>query len=223
LLLKKLPFLLGIGIIENQLHETAYLEVLDPDKLFALEPKLLKKAKRLIAKIPFQSAEFLIVDKIGKNIAGPGMDPNVIGRIYNLVAREPSRPKFNRIFVRDLTDETHGNACGIGLADFTTQRAVSKINTESTNINSALGGSPEKARIPIVFKTDREGIISGLHSAGVFDFSNARIVWIKNTLKLRHLVVSEAMLGEVADNPKLNVIKGPFEFEFDENGNLPFL
>jgi Lactate racemase N-terminal domain len=222
LLLNKLPFLLAIGIIENQFHETAYLEVVDPDQLIKLEPKLLTKAKRLIGKIPFQCADFLIVDQIGKNIAGPGMDPNVIGRIYNLVAREPSRPKFNRIFVRDLTAETHGNACGIGLADFTTKRAVSKTNIEMTSINAALGGSPEKARIPIAFNTDREGIIGGMHSAGVFDFSDARVVWIKNTLALKHLVVSEAMLDEVTANPRLEVVKGPFQFEFDDNGNLPF-
>lgn len=222
LLLNQLPILMGIGIVENQYHETADLEIIAPEHLMESEQRLLKKAKRLIAKIPFRRADFLIVDKIGKNIAGPGMDPNVIGRIYNLVAREPSSPKFNRIFVRDLTDETHGNACGIGLADFTTQRAVSKINMESTNINSTLGGSPEKARIPIPFKTDKEGIIGGMHSAGVFDFADARIVWIKNTLELKHIVVSEAMLDEVIGNPKLDVVKGPFQFEFDENGDLPF-
>jgi hypothetical protein len=222
IILQKLPVLLGIGVVENQYHETALLEVIEPTNFISEEKRLLKKAKKIMGTIPFEDVDCLIVDEIGKNIAGPGMDTNVIGRIMNLVTPEPPKQKFKRIFVRDLTEETHGNACGIGLADFTTERLVSKIDREVTNINSALGGTPEKAKIPIAYINDRDGIIAGLHAAGVFRFKEARLVWVKNTLGLRYLKVSEALLPEVSANERLRVVEGPMGFPFDLDGNLPF-
>ena len=218
----RLPVLAGVGIVENYVHQTAYLELIEPAAFWEEEKQLLKKAKRLVAKIPFNNVDLLIVDEIGKDIAGPGMDTRVIGRVMNIMTREPSQKKFKRIFVRDLTDQSHGNACGIGLADFTTDRLVAKINKEVIKINTVLSCTPEKARIPIPYPSDREGVIAGLYSAGVFQFQDARIVWVKNTLELRQFIISQSLLEEVKANHKLKTVKGPFAFSFDTLGNLPF-
>jgi hypothetical protein len=140
----------------------------------------------------------------------------------NLVTPEPPKQKFKRIFVRDLTEESNGNACGIGLADFTTERLISKIDREVTKINSVLGGSPEKGKIPIAFRNDKDAIIAGLNSSGVYHFKKARLVWIKNTLELKYLKVSEAMIEEVKVAEKLRIVNGPASLPFDKDGNLPF-
>jgi hypothetical protein len=222
IILQKLPILMGIGIIENQYCETAHLEVIKPGSLISEEKRLLKKAKKIVAQIPIEDVDLLIVDEMGKEISGSGMDTKVIGRIMNLVTPEPPKQRLKRIFVRDLTEESEGNACGIGLSDFTTERLVSKINKEVTKINSVLGGCPEKGRIPIAFDNDRDAITAGLINSGVHDFKKARLVWIKNTLELRYFKVSRALSQEVKANEKLRMVEGPSAFHFDGDGNLPF-
>jgi hypothetical protein len=213
---------MGIGIVENQYGETAYLEVVKPECIFSEERKLLRKAKRILGKIPFEDIDLLVVDEMGKEISGSGMDTKVVGRIMNLMTEEPKKRKVKRIFVRDLTEASNGNACGIGLADYTTERLVSKIDKEVTKINSVLGGCPEKGRTPIAFKNDRDAIIAGLNNAGVYRFKDARLVWIKNTLQLKYLRVSEAMIKESRVARELMIVDGPGAFSFDKDGNLPF-
>ena len=222
MILEKLPILMGIGIVENQYGETAYLEVVKPECIFSEERKLLRKAKRILGKIPFEDIDLLVVDEMGKEISGSGMDTKVIGRIMNLMTEEPKKRKVKRIFVRDLTEASHGNACGIGLADYTTERLVSKIDKEVTKTNSVLGGCPEKGRTPIAFKNDRDAIIAGLNNAGVYRFKDARLVWIKNTLQLKYLRVSEAMIEESRVARELMIVDGRGPFSFDRDGNLPF-
>lgn len=124
--------------------------------------------------------------------------------------------------MRDLTEGSQGNAVGIGLADYTTERLISKIDKEVTRINSILGSCPEKGRIPIAFRNDRETILAGLSNAGVYRLKEGRIVWIKNTLALRYLRVSEPLIEEVRVNKKLKIGEGPFLFPFDNQKNLPF-
>jgi uncharacterized protein (DUF362 family) len=220
IVLKKLPILMGIGIVENQFGNTACLEVISPSDIINKEKKLLKKAKNISPKIPLETIDCLIVDKMGKEISGTGMDTKVINRIMHVLTPEPPKKKFKRIFVRDLTDGSHGNACGIGLADFTTEKLVAKIDKEVTKINCTLGGSPEKAKIPIAFKTDKEAIEACFNTCGVYFYENARVVWIKNTLKLEFFIVSEALIKEVNSNPKLEVVNGPFAMNFNREKNL---
>jgi len=222
ILLKKLPILMGIGIVENYYHETAYLEVIEPDQFISEEKRLLNEAKRIIGRVPFEKVDLLIVDEMGKNISGTGMDTNVIGRIMHIATPEPMTRQFKRVFVRDLTKESYGNAVGIGLADFTTERLISKIDREVTRINCITGTTPEKGRVPIIYENDKDAIIDGLHNAGVFHFKEARLIWVKNTLQIRYLKVSEALLPEVRDNGELKIVEGPFVFPFDEEGNLLF-
>jgi len=221
-ILKKLPILMGIGIVENQYYETAYFEVIEPNRFISDEKRLLRKAKRILGKIPFEKIDLLIVDEMGKQISGSGMDTKVIGRIMNLITPEPPKRKIKRIFVRDLTKESNGNACGIGLADYTTERLVSKVDKEVTKINSVMGSCPEKGRIPIAFNKDKDAIIASLNNAGVYRFKEARLVWIKNTLHLKYLKISEALAEETKTDGRLVIVEGPIPFSFDENGNLPF-
>src|SRR5205823_2668169 len=159
LLLRAAPVLGGVAILENQFHETARLVVLPREEMEAAEDSLLADARALMPLLPFEEIDLLIVDRLGKNISGAGMDPNVIGRgvqgYSSALAREGrSAPFIRRIFVRDLTQETHGNAIGIGLADVTTTRLVRAMDARATSINALTALTPQCAKVPIHFDTD---------------------------------------------------------------------
>jgi hypothetical protein len=220
IILQKLPILLGIGIIENQYDETAFVELVKPEEFVEKEKTLLKKARNLMPGLPFDRMDLLIVDELGKNISGAGMDTNVIGRLSFVGSPKPDRPKITRIFVRDLSEATHGNASGIGMADYTTRRCVEKIDPVSTNVNCITSMAPEDARIPIAFDADREAVDASYHTAGVLDPSMFRVLWIKNTLETEYLFASQAFLEEARINPNLEILGDPIDFPFDRNGNL---
>jgi hypothetical protein len=220
IILQKLPILLGIGIVENQYDETAFVELVKPEEFVVKEKTLLKKARDLMPELPFDRMDLLIVDEMGKNISGSGMDTNVIGRLSFIGSPKPDTPKITRIFVRDLSDATHGNAIGIGMADYTTRRCVEKIDPVSTSINCITSMTPEDARIPIAFETDREAIDASYHTAGVLETPAFRVLWIKNTLQTEYLFASEAFLEEARVDPNLEILSGPMDFPFDETGNL---
>jgi len=220
MVLKTLPIFFGIGIIENPYDETALIELLKPEEMMEKEKALLRKAKKLMPCLPFEQIDILIVDELGKNVSGSGMDTNVIGRISFIGSPKPQKPKITRIFVRDLTEVTHGNACGIGMADYTTKRLVEKIDYPSTYVNCITAMTPEDGRIPVFFERDREALSTAHDNSGVFDPKDLRILWIKNTLELESLYASQPLLKEARSNSKLDVLSRPFDFPFDENGNL---
>ena len=220
IILRKLPIFFGMGIIENPYDETAFIELLRPEEMMEREKVLLKKAKKLMPCLPFDRIDILIVDELGKNISGSGMDTNVIGRSYFIGRAKPTKPRITRIFVRDLTELTHGNACGIGMADYTTKRCVEKIDYPSTYINCLTGMTPENGRVPIFFEKDREALSMAHDNSGVFDPKDLRILWIKNTLELENLYASQPFLKEARSTPKLEILGKPFELPFDESGNL---
>lgn len=220
IILKKLPILFGMGILENPYDETAYLELLKPQEMMEKEKALLKKARKMMPRLPFEQIDVLIVDELGKNVSGAGMDTNVIGRCFSINNQKPKRPRITRIFVRDLTEASHGNACGIGMAEYTTKRLVDKIDHPATFLNAFTGMTPENGRIPIFFETDREALSTAHFNSGVFDPRDLRIVWIKNTLELERLYASEPFLREARSNPKLEILGKPSDFPFDECGNL---
>lgn len=128
IILERLPILFGIGIIENVYDETAFIKAVPPSRFLAEEERLLAEAKRLMARLPFDKIDVLVVDEMGKNISGTGMDTNVIGRIMFIGEKEPEGPKITRIVVLDLREVSHGNAVGIGLADYTNQSLVKKMD-----------------------------------------------------------------------------------------------
>lgn len=220
IILKALPFFFGVGIIENQYDQTASLHLLEPQNFWEGEKPLLKKAKEIMPRLPFKQMDILVVDEIGKNISGAGMDPNVTGRLYFIGSPPLKEPKITRIFVRDLTPETEGNAIGIGFAEYTTTRLVKKIDPVPTAINSITGMGPECGRIPIAFDQDREALQAAFDNSGVLDAKDLRLVWIKNTLEMEYLWASEPMLNEAKANPILEVISGLQDIPFDAAGNM---
>lgn len=217
---KALPLLFGVGIIENQYDQTASLHLLNAANLWEEEKALLPKAKAIIGRLPFKQMDVLVVDEMGKNISGPGMDPNVTGRRYVRGSPPLTEPEVMRIFVRDLTPQAKGNATGIGLADFTTKRLVQKIDMVPTMINCITGGAPEYARIPLSYEQDREALQTAYDTSGVLDPMQLRLAWIKNTLELETLWASAPMLAEVQADPRLEVVSELREMPFDAQGNL---
>lgn len=173
-----------------------------------------------MARLPFDKIDILIVDEMGKNISGTGMDTNVIGRIMFIGEREPERPKITRIVVLDLTRETHGNAIGIGLADYATRRLVSKIDHVATAINCIAGMTPEKGRAPLALGTDRDAVEAALNTIGAVEPEKARVVHIKNTLEIGELEISESLLDEAGDRKNLHIMGEIGDLSFDEEGNI---
>lgn len=224
--LRSTPILCGVAIVENQYHETSRISVVTPEDFIRKEEELFIEAKALMPQIPFEQIDLLIVDRIGKNISGAGMDPNIIGRGvhgYSSFLGEKSQPPITigRIFVRDLTHETNGNAIGIGLADLTTSRLVAAMDKRSTYVNSLTAQTPNGAKIPIHFDTDREVISQALESLGHADAGRIKIVRIADTLSLEELEVSETYENEVISNENLVRQRSAEEMKFDQAGNLP--
>jgi hypothetical protein len=218
-ILEKLPILFGVALVENVYDETAIIKAIPPSQFLSEEKRLLVKAKELMARLPFDQVDVLIIDEMGKNISGTGMDTNVIGRIMFIGEKEPDHPKITRIAVLDLTDESHGSVVGIGLADYTTKRLVNKIDHSATAINCIAANTPEKARIPITLKTDKDTVDAALNTIGAVDPEKARVVHIKNTLEISGLDISEALLKEVKEKENLRLEKelGPISFDSQEN------
>jgi Lactate racemase N-terminal domain len=211
----------GLAVIENGYDQTAIIQAVMAPDFEVTELKLQALSKKLAARLPFDFIHLLIVEEMGKNISGAGMDTKVIGRIMNIIEPPPQHPRILRIYVRDLHDDSYGNATGVGLADFVSRRLVNKIDPTATYINCLTGLSPESARIPITFDTDREAVEAALGTIGVVKPEEARIVRIKNTLLLEELDVSEACLPEVRQRENLEVLWGPKGLVFDGSGGLP--
>lgn len=218
--LGRLPVLCGVALVENARHETAAVRAIPPEALEAEEKALLQQARALAARIPFEFLHLLVVDEIGKDIAGTGMDPKVIGRMYLYPQEEPKSPRYMRILARDLTARTHGNAVGMGFADFATRRLADKVDFKVTYTNSITGSSPARSRMPIILDTDREALEVALSTIGLTPPEQARVVRIRNTLALETFLASEALLTEVRANPALEVLGGPWTFTFDGTGAL---
>jgi hypothetical protein len=210
----------GVGVVENGYDETARIEVFNADDLEAGERRLLKDAREWMARLPFSPIDVLVVEQMGKNISGAGMDTNVIGRPSNPHEPFPAEPKILWIVVLDLTDESYGNATGIGNADFTTRRLVEKIDMKPTLINCITACAPNGAKVPATYESDREAIETALSCIGLTPPERARVVRIKNTLVLGEIEVSEALLGEVAKRSDLTPLGEAAPLPFDVTGRL---
>jgi len=218
--LSKLPILFGVGTLENVRHQTAKVEATLPEALEVTETRLLQEAWALFARIPFEFLHLLIVDEMGKEISGTGMDPNVLGRIYFAPNEEPKTPRYIRILVRDLTEKTAGNAVGMGLADFATRRLANKVNFQYTYTNALTGLSPMRSKLPIIFETDQDAIEGALKTIGLTEPPDAKVARIKNTLDLEYLYASDALLAEIRERNDLEVLSGPHPLAFSGQGDL---
>src|SRR2546426_718735 len=205
----------GLGIVENGYDETARIEAFTAENLEAGERRLLKDAREWMARLPFSPMDVLIVEEIGKNISGAGMDTNVIGRPSNPHEPFPADPKILWIVALDLTAESYGNAVGIGNADFTTRRLVDKIDMKPTLINAITACAPGGAKVPPTYDVDREAIETALSCIGLTPPERARVIRIKNTLMLGEIEVSEAFLPDLAKRPDLTQLTDPTPLAFD--------
>ena len=207
---------LGVGIVENAYDETAIIEALTPAEILTREPELLAQAKQLMPSFPLCDIDVLIVDQIGKNISGSGMDPNVIGRM-KIPGQPPAEfPKIKIIVITDITEVSHGNACGIGLADVTTRRLADKIDWDATYMNGITSGFYEHFMLPIVAPTDLQAFEWGIR-ASHDPYQPKKIVRITDTLHVSELYVSDAALAEVKG--RVEIISEPKSL-FDKQGSL---
>jgi hypothetical protein len=219
------PVLCGLGIVENHCHDTASLTLLLPEELETREGELFRKSKRFMPALPFDDIDLLIVDRLGKNISGAGMDPNITGRWvhgYSTMLGHATQagPAVRRLFVRDLTPETRSNAIGVGLADFTTTRLVRAMDHQVTYLNSMTSLALNCAKIPIHFDTDREAITRALASLPLTDPSQAKIIRIADTLSLETVELSAAYSDLLSTRRNLEALTAPQEMAFDPAGNL---
>ena len=223
-IIEKAPILMGLALLENARHETAKVVALEPKEFETAELKLLEEAKNLLARLPFPELDVLVVEEIGKNISGVGMDTNVTGRFWMPSESDPKAPRIDKIVVLDLSEETHGNAIGIGLADLTTRRVFDKIDYLSTYVNCLTQGTCATGKIPIWLSTDRDAIDTALRVCGPIDRTAVKMMIIKNTQELEHFWISENLAASVRKDKKLakkvELLGEPREVQFDVLGTL---
>jgi hypothetical protein len=218
--LSKANVLFGIAMVENSLEDLRHLELVAPANFMERDAALLELAKSSIPQLMINEIDVLVVDQIGKNISGAGMDPNVTGRTGTDMKGFDLGPKIGRIMVRDLTPVTEGNATGIGNADVTTQKVLAQMDWTKTYVNIVTAGVLEGGKMPLIANTDQDAIGIAIRGCPGVSSDKARIVRISNTLEMTHIWVSETLIDEVNAHPKLTVDGTPFAVEFDDDGSL---
>lgn len=218
----KCNILAGLAVVENSLEQTAVIKALHPEEFFSQEPLLLAEAERLMPRLPFDDVDLLLVDRIGKEISGTGMDTNVIGRKFNdHAAVADERTRVRRIAVRALSEATKGNALGIGIAEFCLARAVRAADFEITRLNTAASGHASAAEPPPACETDREMLAAAIADLHPPDPPAIKLLWIADTKNLAELECSAAYLSEAQARDDLKIISDLRPLPFDEWGNLP--
>jgi hypothetical protein len=210
----------GIGIIENQLHQTAQIVAVPAAQIEQEEMHLLEEARRLMPRLPFQDVDLLMLDEMGKNLSGTGMDTNVIRREIDGSFLKPAVNAVRRIYVRSLHAHSHGNAAGIGLADFVHDRLLNAMDAKVTWMNVISSLTPVNARVPIHFSSDREALAAAMQTLGYPNGKEAKVLWIKNTLSCQTLLASEAYREEARTRDDLVALGEPEPLAFDAGGDL---
>ena len=215
LLADELPIVGGVAVVEDQRDDTAVVEGVPPENFLDREAELLERAYDLLPTIPFDEVDVLVVDRMGKDISGPGMDTNVIGRLVYGNEPEPERPDVRRIYVRRLTEASHGNATGVGSADFMHADLLADVDLSDTLVNTLTASTPRSARLPPAVETDYAGLLACLSTIGVVPPREARVVRIEDTMRLKRVRVSAPLLEEARERDDLSVIEeaAPLAFE----------
>lgn len=222
LVLERCHIAAGVAIVENAYDETALIEAIGPKEILEREKQLLVLAKKWMPRLPFQKVDILIVDEMGKNISGAGMDSNVIGRkTYASQAADDEFPKVLRIVVRNLTEASHGNAIGIGMAEFCTTRLIEQHDRHATWTNILTSGNLQVVKYPLNYDTDREILDAALPTIGLTEPVDAKILWIKNTLKVGEVECSAAYLPQARKRDDLEILTSLHDLPLDHSGNLP--
>lgn len=219
-ILEKTPFRAGLAVLENAHEQTGRVQVVERDELLEVEPVLLEEARRMMARLPFDQFDLLVIGEIGKNYSGAGIDPNVVGRLLIETQPEPGTPSITRICCLDLSPESHGNGTGVGIADLTTQRLLDGIDPIPFRMNNLTACFLWRSKLPIAFPNDRECIESGIKTCWQPIPERLRLAIIPNTLELSELWVSPALAEDARQHPHLEIVDGPKEAPFDTQGNL---
>jgi hypothetical protein len=220
--LRRCHILCGVAVIENAYDQTARIEAVAPEEFEAREKQLLALAKRLMPRLPFPRADVLLIDRIGKNLSGTGMDPNVVGRKFDdHKAVEGESPRVKRICVRGLSPESHGNAIGLGMAEFCRSQLLGQIDVAATRLNGLVSGHVAAAMTPLDYPTDREMLAAALQTIGLAEPPDARFLWIADTLHLGELECSAAYRTDAEQRSDLEILTGLRDLPFDADGNLP--
>ena len=213
----------GIAILENAHHETARIVGVPAAALFETEERLLVEARGLMGRLPLEEIDVLVCDRLGKNISGAGLDTNIVGRsVYGYTAGQPWKDgmaRILRIAVMDLSDESDGNAVGMGLVDFVPERFTKRVDHEVTRLNALTSCSPTAAKTPVVLADDREAIGAAIRTSPVRP-EGPRVVYVRDTLELEHVLVSEACRPLVEGRAGVEIVSGPAPLRFDDSGRL---
>ncbi len=218
-IVERIPFLFGVGLVENAYDETALIEAVPPETLIERETALQAIAKEKMGRILFPTIDVLVIDRMGKEISGSGFDPNITGR-NNRGVEGFDDPAVTKIVVLDLTEMTHGNASGIGLADVITRKLFEQIDFAATYGNVITSAYLDGALIPIVMNSEQEAIQLAVKTVPRVESTQARIVRIRDTLSLREIEVSEPLLAQAHAHPSMDVVSEPVTWAFNEAGVL---
>lgn len=219
IIINKTPILFGVAIIENSNHQIAKIKVVLAIDLITEETKLLEFANSLLPKVPVDT-DLLIVDEMGKDISGAGMDPNVIERVFINGGKESNKPKIFRVVVLGVTELSNGNVSGLGIADFTTKHLIDKIDFQVFYTNELVSGSTDTGKIPMALATDRDAIAAGLNSCWMISVEKARVMRIKNTMILDKLYISEALRNDIEKLSDTISIGTPRAMRFNKDGYI---
>jgi len=217
-ILKKAPIIAGFGILENGYEQTLRINAARPEDFFKVDSKLLIECKKILPRLPVKNIDLLIVQEMGKNISGTGMDTNVVGGIQD--PGDFEEPIIKKILALDLTEESYGNAVGIGIAHMITEKLYQKIDFKSTYTNAITTTFMERARVPIVFPTEHQAIEAGLHTIWNLPSEYPRIIIIKNTLKLDEMYVSKPIWEEIKDKINITSVDDFGYMRFNKSGEL---
>jgi hypothetical protein len=212
--------LFGLATVENAYDEPARIEAIEPENIREREEELLEEYMSFMPALPVGEIDVLFVDALGKNYSGTGMDTNVIGRFRILGVEEPRCPRAKYIIVSRISEESHGNALGIGLADLTTERMFRAIDRKAMNANVMTSTFVDRAKIPMVLANDREALETAIRCNWGVPEEETRFVRIPNTLHLEYAYLSENLVNEALEKGNVEIIGEATEPEFDENGNF---
>jgi hypothetical protein len=218
IMIDKLPILFGVALVENAYDQTCLIEVIPAADIEAREVILLEEAKSRLPKILFGQIDVLVIDYIGKNISGDGMDPNVTGRYPTPYAH--GGPDVSKMIVLDVTKESKGNTNGVGTADFTTQRLVDKMDRDATYANGLTSTVCAPTKIATTLENDYYAIKAAVKTCNILDYTKCRLVRIKDTLHLGEIEISVNLLEEAKLHPDIEILSEPYEFKFNSEGNL---
>jgi hypothetical protein len=219
LMIQKLPIVFGVALVENAFDETCRIEVIPAEKVEEREVELLEEAKARLPKLLFGQIDVLVIDYIGKNISGDGMDPNITGRYPTPYAH--GGPEVSKMVVLDLTKESKGNANGVGTADYTTKRLIDKMDKPGTFINGLTSTVCAPTKVSTYLDNDKYAIKAAVKTCNILDYTTCRLVRIQDTLHLGEIEISVNLLEEARKHPDIEILSEPYDWEFDSEGYLP--